>query len=134
MTAILEIIKVIDTAVANSKIIRWAVIGGLAAAIIFAGYLSVRNHFLKFNNAMLKSTVGDFGAAIEVQNREVARLGEATQIARKNYELHIKEASEIALRSVKKVEAILDYSFEGECSQKLNTAVKMIKDGLGDKK
>lgn len=98
------------------KFVQWGLLILCVALVI---YTPIRVGYLKYDNALLKSTVGDVSQALYVQNRAVKELGEKAGELQTNYEQANKRATQVAVEGQKTLQGILNSKLVGSCDEKV---------------
>lgn len=123
MLAALEIINQI----LNIRLVQYFL---LIAFVFFIIYTPIRIGKLKYDNALLKSTVGDISQALYVQNRAIEELGTKAKQFKENYEQANKRASQVALEGQKTLQRLMDTKLIGSCDEKVKQVGKLVKESV----
>lgn len=108
----------------NVRIVQYALLIGFVVLCI---YTPIRIGYLKYDNALLKSTVGDVSQALYIQNRAVKELGEKATEFKTNYEQANKRATQVALEGQKTLQELMKQPLVGTCDEKVRQANELVK-------
>jgi hypothetical protein len=124
-----EIFAVINK-ILDLKIVQWALLTLCVALLASSIWGTLKYNALRLENALLKTTVADFGSAIQIQNRAIQEVGEEAKAYKANYEQANKRAAQIAIEGQKTLQDLMNTPLVGTCDQKVTQSLGMLQRGL----
>lgn len=122
----MEILKLIDTILANSQTIRWILVTIASALLVTCLVLYVSNVGKDLDITLLKTEVAKAGEALYKQNSKIKELGEKFNDQKKIMDEAVKTAAAIAVENRKQLRGITDLKLKGTCDEKVKQAFDAI--------
>ena len=123
----MEAVLIAINKVLDIKVVQWGMLVTLVSVI---PYLSVKVYWYKYDNALLKSTVGDVSQALFVQNRAVKELGAKADELKANYEQANKRATQVALEGQRTLQDLMKNKLVGTCEEKVAQVGRLAREAL----
>jgi len=109
------------------KIVQYTLCVALVTLLFFSLWTQLKYSALQVDHKFVLGELIKVSGDLHIQNGEIKKLGEQSDIYIAKYNDASNRASREADRTHKTLQDILSYEFEGECSENLNTGLRMLK-------
>ena len=123
-------ILVVINKLLDLKIVQWVLLALVIMQILSNVWFGIKYNALRLDNALLKSTAADLGAAIHIQNTEILKGTKAFADQKDVMDGAIKEAGRIAKESKEILKGIKNITLKGTCDEKVKQSLDLINSGF----
>lgn len=113
-----EIFAIINK-VLDLKIVQWALLGVVVFMLVGNVWFTLKYNKLRLDNALLQKDLAATASTLQLQNREIAKLGEDFMLKAETLKQANVRATKIAVDANANMKRVLELDFEGDCNAKV---------------
>lgn len=121
----IEVLAIINKFL-DLKIVQWILLSTQIASMVAIIVIGLKFNLLKVEHAFLQAETAKLAEGVKTQNAKIEELGKQAEVYLKNYVDASKKSQEVQASTAKSLKAIAEYTFDGDCTTNVNTALGII--------